>query len=313
MKTIYCQACNQYYEIEEHLPAASYQCPQCQRALMDAPVAVPPPVPVPAAGSDGGNYGLPPSSQSHLAYCLLGLFFGSLGIHNFYSGHNKQGLAKLLLTVLLGWSIVVPLGVLIWTLVDILTVKTDSEGRPFANTVGCLGIGAIMLIFAVSMTAIIGVPAGMLLPALSNAREEARRISCSSNLKQLGLAYLMYCDDHHEQPPPSMELLFPYVGYERPFQCPSAPPEAGRQSYFMVVYPFTSDKMSSPSTTPVIIEAPRNHKKFVNVSFADGHVESKFAQVDSFQELMPHFSDVEEPARSVLEQQLRQWDENPQH
>ena len=36
----------------------------------------------------------------------------------------------------------------------------------------------------------------MLLPALSKAREKARSISCTSNLKQLALANAMYTDDH---------------------------------------------------------------------------------------------------------------------
>lgn len=44
--------------------------------------------------------------------------------------------------------------------------------------------------------AIIGLLAGLLLPALSAARERARQTSCRSNLKQLGLAITHYTEDY---------------------------------------------------------------------------------------------------------------------
>ena len=50
---------------------------------------------------------------------------------------------------------------------------------------------------------IIAILAGMLLPALNSARRKAKDMSCVSNMKQIGTAYIGYLDSHDMQSPDS--------------------------------------------------------------------------------------------------------------
>src|SRR5437773_3822790 len=59
------------------------------------------------------------------------------------------------------------------------------------------------LIELLVVIAIIAILAAILFPVFAQAREKARQVACTSNLKQLGNAMLMYAQDYDE--------TFPYV------------------------------------------------------------------------------------------------------
>jgi prepilin-type N-terminal cleavage/methylation domain-containing protein len=70
------------------------------------------------------------------------------------------------------------------------------------------GDAGFTLIELLVVIAIIAILASLLLPALGRAKESAKRIKCTNNLKQLELALKMYVDDNRGLFPPCSDNVF---------------------------------------------------------------------------------------------------------
>jgi len=86
------------------------------------------------------------------------------------------------------------------------------------------------LIELLVVVAIIAILASILFPVFARAREQARKASCQSNLKQIGMAVMMYVQDFDERYPMGTlyshgyfyDILDPYIKNDQIWICPTA-------------------------------------------------------------------------------------------
>ena len=134
---------------------------------------------------------------------------------------------------------------------------------PFSNTTQKRShtFSAFTLIELLVVIAIIAILAAILFPVFARARENARRSSCQSNLRQIGLGILQYTQDYDEYMPIGNNggngrgwagPIQPYIKSGQIFQCPSDSSVYPVNSNYKVSYAYNQNLLAVQNVlTPV--------------------------------------------------------------
>ena len=117
------------------------------------------------------------------------------------------------------------------------------------------------LIELLVVIAIIAILAAILFPAFARARENARRASCQSNLKQIGLGIMQYTQDYDERMPlQDNDSIGSF-----------AKPTTGGSSWQRCIYPYTKSWqiLSCPSATRATVVDPADNNSLTSY-FSNG-------------------------------------------
>jgi prepilin-type processing-associated H-X9-DG protein len=119
--------------------------------------------------------------------------------------------------------------------------------------------------------AVVGIGIGLLLPAVSRVRENARTANSKSNLRQIGLGIHIWADDNDENFPPNLAALFPnYIDNKKVFVCPLYSKHAADGFDYAYV---AGLRAADPGAYIMAFETLPNRNGLVNALYVDAHVQ----------------------------------------
>jgi prepilin-type processing-associated H-X9-DG protein len=166
-----------------------------------------------------------------------------------------------------------------------LTKISRSGGRLSGQGMAIAGIcvSGFMLLFSVPMVA------GMMLPALARAKQQAQAVNCINNMRQLGLGVKIYANGHGGMLPPATtwcDAIQSNVGSPKVYQCPTEPGlrcayafnaklggKKDNQIDPQTVLLFESDAGWNATGSASELKPHRHSSGMATVAFADGSVQ----------------------------------------
>ncbi len=242
--TFDCPGCGRAISTEASA-GESVLCPFCQQ-VVTVPAAAGPPL----AGAGEVPYAAMPQQPKRMGLAIAALVCGIVGLAACF-----------------------PLAAVGLILGIVALVKANREpseygGKGLAIAGICTGgLGIVVL------PATIGMLMAILMPSLSQAREQSRRVQCASNLCALAQGMNLYAERNDGAFPPDFQALIESVPLRHKlFHCPSLGAKVGDLDacYVLIAGQRTSDE---PTNVLVYERSDCHGRAGGNVLFVDGHVE----------------------------------------